>query len=355
MTDPTATASSRDMSAAYGALATLYNALMTGIVLSLVTRRGADVAREFVFRHFRRQHHEKFLPGLRKLGLDGHPAAVACALYHYHSNALGGVKTEYFRESDRKAWVRYPPPRWIWRGTAACAVPHEVNAAMLHGWHGHNGVSLGNPRLGFVCTGMITSGAPGLEGYYCEYGRELAPEERVRFVDDERMPRVEPGEQPKLDTVAWPAERLRRTWRSYAMEYVRTLVPSLIDLLGADEAEAEIGRMARLIGMQFHDETSMAIGIEPGTGGAPAFARYLATLLTAQGEDVTCDIDGTDAVVRQRGWRLMKDVQFAGDGDLFAGLRAWNEMWIGAALAHDRFMTFTTSGGPGGTVTWMMR
>src|SRR5262249_48965941 len=157
-------------------------------VLSLVTRRGTDTAREFVFRHFRRQHLEKFLPGLAKLRLDGLPHAVACAQYHYLSNAVGGVKTEYVAEADRKAGVGYPPPRWIWRGTAACAVPHEVNAAMLHGWHGHNGVSLGNPRLGFVCTGMITSGAPGLEGYYYEYDRPLAPEERVRFVDDTSMP-----------------------------------------------------------------------------------------------------------------------------------------------------------------------
>jgi hypothetical protein len=354
MTDPAATAS-RDMSAAYGALATLYNALMTGVVLSLVTRRGADVAREFVFRHFRRQHHEKFLPGLRKLGLDQQPHAVACALYHYHSNALGGVKTEYFRESDRKAWVRYPPPRWIWRGTAACAVPHEVNAAMLHGWHGHNGVSLGNPRLGFACTGTITSGAPGLEGYYCEYEREIAPDERVRFVAGERMPRVDPGQQPRLDTTTWPEERLRRTYRSYAMEYVRSLVPTLIELLGAPAAEAEIGRTARLIGMQLYDETAAALGIEAGACGAAGFARYLSALLTAQGEDIVCEIDGPDSVVRQRGWRLMKDVPFAGTDDVLAALRAWNELWVGAALAYDRFMTVATSGGPGGTVTWTIR
>ena len=55
----------------YRAVATLYNALMTGLVLSLVSRRGATVAREFVFRHFRQQHLEKFLPGLKKRGLDG--------------------------------------------------------------------------------------------------------------------------------------------------------------------------------------------------------------------------------------------------------------------------------------------
>ena len=140
--------------AGYKAVARLYNALMAGLVLTLVTQKDAEAARRVVFAHFRRQHLEKFLPGLKKLGLDALPHAVACAQYHYFSNALGGVKTEYVAESDRKAWVRYPPPRWIWQGTAICAVPREVNEAMLHGWHGHNGVSLGNPRLGFVRTGQ---------------------------------------------------------------------------------------------------------------------------------------------------------------------------------------------------------
>jgi len=145
------------------AVSVLYQALLTGLVLTLVTRRSEDEAAEFVFRLFRRQHLEKFLPGLAKLGLDRLPPAVACAQYHYLSNQMGGVKTEYAYESDRKAWVRYPPPRWIWYGSAICGIPSRVNAAMLHGWHGHNGVTLGNPRLGFVCTGQTVDGHPGLE------------------------------------------------------------------------------------------------------------------------------------------------------------------------------------------------
>src|SRR5213079_2963838 len=136
--------------AAYRAVEHIYHSYLTGLILMLASRAGAPRAAEVVFRTFRRQQLARFLPGLKKLGLDQLPHAVACAQYHYLSNAVGGVKTEYVAESDRKAWVRYPPPRWIWRGTAACAVPHDVNAAMLHGWHGHNGVSLGNPRLGFV-------------------------------------------------------------------------------------------------------------------------------------------------------------------------------------------------------------
>ena len=59
--------------AAYRAVGTLYNALMTALVLGLVTRRGEETARDYVFRHFRRQHLEKFLPGLQKLGLADEP------------------------------------------------------------------------------------------------------------------------------------------------------------------------------------------------------------------------------------------------------------------------------------------
>lgn len=329
--------SERNVVAAYQAIADLYNALMTGVVLTLVTRRGNDTARDFVFRHFRRQHLEKFKPGLTKLGLDRLPHAVACAQYHYLSNAVGGVKTEYVLESDRKAWVRYPPPRWIWRGTAACAVPHEVNAAMLHGWHGHNGVSLGNPRLGFVCTGMITTGAPGLEGYYHEHDRELAPHERVRFVDGETMPRFDAAQAPQLDVTDWPAERLHRVYRSYAMEYVRSLLPALLELIGADGVREEVGRAARLVGMQFLDECVARLGIGDITSPS-GFTTFLAALQTAQGEDVT--LDGTR--VTQRGWKLMRGVELGDDKQALAAFDAWNGLWQGALAASDRFCTLET-------------
>jgi hypothetical protein len=336
--------------AANQAIADLYNALMTGVVLTLVTRRGGDTAREFVFRHFRRQHLEKFKPGLVKLGLDRLPHAVACAQYHYLSNAVGGVKTEYVVESDRKAWVRYPPPRWIWRGTAVCAVPHEVNAAMLHGWHGHNGASLGNPRLGFVCTGMITTGAPGLEGYYHEYDRDIAEHERVRFVDDESMPRFDPAQAPNLDVASWPAERLHKVYRSYAMEYVRSLLPTLLDLIGAAGVREEVARAARLVGMQYFDECVARLGDSAG-----GFAAFLAAMQAAQGEDVTLE----GATVTQRGWKLMRGVELGGDDRALAAFDAWNGLWQGALAASDRFGTLETRrmrGGDGDwTIEWRVR
>jgi hypothetical protein len=86
-----------DAVAGYKAVARLYNALMTGLVLTLVSQKNAEAARKFMFAHFRRQHLEKFLPGLKKLGLDALPDAVACAQYHYFSNALGGVNTYFVK------------------------------------------------------------------------------------------------------------------------------------------------------------------------------------------------------------------------------------------------------------------
>ena len=260
----------------YKAVSKLYNALMTGLVLTLVTQRDAEAARRFVFTHFRRQHLEKFKDGLTKLGLYGLPDAVKCAQYHYFSNALGGVKTEYMPESDRKAWVRYPPPRWIWSGAAICGIPREVNEAMLHGWHGHNGVSLGNPRLGFVCTGETVNGDPGLEGYYFEYDTDIAPDERVRFVHHEHAPPFDPTKAPTLDSASWPQERLLKVERSYAMEYVRSMLPSMVELFGAEDAAHLVGRTARLIGLQFYDECASLLGI--GGHSAADFAQMLAVL-----------------------------------------------------------------------------
>jgi hypothetical protein len=328
--------------AGYKAVAKLYNAMMTGLVLTLVSQKSAQAARDFMFAHFRKQHLEKFLPGLRKLGLDALPDAVACAQYHYFSNALGGVKTEYVRESDRKAWVRYPPPRWIWQGTAICAIPREVNEAMLHGWHGHNGVSLDNPRLGFVCTGQTVNGDPGLEGYYFEYDREIAPDERVRFAPHEHMPPFDPAAAPKLDSASWPEERLRKVERSYAVEYVRSFLPVMQELFGAEEAERLVAKTARLIGLQFYEETAAMLGV---TGDSAAdFARYLSALQSAQGELAT----GAENTVTQQGWRLMNGVAL---GDADAAFRAWNALWEGALAAHNRHLKLVTSRS-GETTTW---
>jgi len=327
--------------AGYKAVAKLYNALMTGFVLTLVTQKSEAAARDFVFTHFRRQHLEKFKDGLTKLGLDKLPHAVACAQYHYFSNALGGVRTEYIYESDRKAWVRYPPPRWIWQGAAICAVPRSVNEAMLHGWHGHNGVTLGNPRLGFVCTGETVNGDPGLEGYYYEYDRDLAPDERVRFAFEEHAPPFDAARSPKLDSANWPEERLRKVERSYAIEYVRSMLPSVETLFGNDGL-ALVARTARLIGLQYYAETADMLSVT--NDNAESFANLLGTLLAAHGESVALE----GATVTQQGWRLMQGIALQSPDAAFA---AWNTLWEGMLAVHNRNLSIKSTH-TGDAITW---
>ena len=287
-------------------VAELYHAYFTGLILTMVTRRGTSDAAEFVFRVFRRQQQERFLPGLEKLGLTHLPPAVAAAQYHYLSNWIGGVAVEYMYETDRKAWIRYPPPRWIWKGTAICAVPGEVSRAMLRGWHANNGVSLGNARLGFVCTKQSVDGQDGLEGYYFEYDHEIDADRRLVFARHLEAPLFDPALAPVLPVSKWPRPRLEKAYRNYAMEYVRTAAPVLVQLLGADEAGHLLNLTGKLIGMQFFDEVASCLGCEGGN--AQAFASFLHALFEAQGDSAELCPSGNLFEVRQATWQLMADV-----------------------------------------------
>lgn len=308
---------------ALAAAAELNHRYLTGLVLSLVVDLGEDRAVDALFGLFRRQHLEKFLPGLDKLGLTGLPDAVACAKYHYLSNHVGGVGVAFIAESDRKAWVRYTPPRWIFDGTALAATPTRVARAMLHGWHGHNGVSLGNLRLGFVCTGQTMDGAPGLEGYYIEEDHELDPDERVRFRFGERCPAIDPAALPTLEADGWPPERLAKVARNYATDYIRNLIVVLNEQLGPLPASGVLYRTGRRIGMQYANAIAEPLGDDP--------TQILGRLLRGQGERVTVDDHGT---VSQHTWRLMRGLESQVVPEWFDGWRGLVE-GIAAVLAPD--------------------
>jgi hypothetical protein len=313
------------------AAAGLYHAYFTGLILTLVTRRSAADAAEWVFRTFRHQHHEKFLSSFDKLGLAGMPPAVACAAYHYLSNSIGGVTVEFMRESDRKAWVNFVPPRWIYPGASICGVPSEVSRAFLRGWYAQNGVSLGNPRLGFVCTAQTTDGQHGLAGYFLEHDRELAAEERLTFRPGELAPPFDPAAVPRLPD-AWTPERLAKAQRNYAMEYIRSGLPRLAEIFGPAEA-AHLGRVTgRLVGAQLYRETAALLGIAPG--GAEAFGAYMAALAGGEGDAATVSQEGGVVLVHRPGWRLMRGLEPLSP----AVFEAWNGLLEGALAVHDRFL-----------------
>ena len=243
------------------AVADLYHNWLTGLVWDWLRIREKILLRNLFSKLFRYQHHKNFLPGLKKLNLTHLPDAVAAAQYHYFSNQLGGVKVEYLKISDRKAWIRYPPPRWIWAGTAICGIPKEVNNEMMYGWHAHNGVSLGNPKLGFVCTKTTVEGQPGLEGYYLEYDHDLIKSERLRFSPNESCPYIDAKTLPTLDRESWPEIRQSKAYRNYSMEYIRNALPILVELLGEKEALKIGGLSARQIGMHCYDHIASEAGL----------------------------------------------------------------------------------------------
>jgi hypothetical protein len=313
----------------YKAVATLYHAYLTGLILMVASRRGADAAGEAVFRVYRQHHLNKFLPALTKLGLADLPHAVACAAYHYLGNRIGGVDVEFMPESDRKAWVRFVHPRWVYHGTAICGVPIEVSRGMLRGWYAHNGVSLGNDRLGFVCTSEDMDGGYGLAGYFYEYDHALTDAERLRFAPGEAPPRFDPDKAPKLSTESWPEARLQKANRTYAMDPVRLMLPVLAELFGQVEGGALGNHAARLIGLQFYRETAGILGI---AGRAPAdFAAWFQAIAEGQGDTCRIERDGAGFIIEQPTWAFM-----AGRPSP-AVFEAWNGLWQGALTSHDRF------------------
>lgn len=334
------------------AAARLYHAYFTGLILTLVTRRSGADAAEWMFRLFRHQHHEKFLSSFDKLGLRAMPDAVACAAYHYLSNSVGGVRVEFMRESDTKAWVHFVPPRWVYPGAAICGVPSEVSRAMLRGWYAQNGVSLGNPRLGFVCTAQTTDGQHGLAGYFREYDHDLGPEERLLFRPGELPPPFDLSAAPKLPAADWPAERLAKAERNYCLEYIRSGLPRLVEVFGPAEA-GHLGRVAgRLVGAQAYRETAELLGI---TGDGPeAFAELMVRLADGEGDAADTTRAGASVIVRRPTWRLTRGL----GPQSSAVFEAWNGLLEGLLTVHNRWLVIETTerldfGDP--STTWRIR
>ena len=312
-----------DDAEAWSALAELYHRYLTGLLLGMVTRLGTAPAADVVFRTFRNQHLEAFRPGLEKLGLTGEPNAVACAKYHVLSNALGGVRVEWIPESDRKSWVRYLPPRWIFDGTAVCGIPTDLSRAMLRGWHGHNGVSLGNDRLGFVATSQTTDAQVGLVGYYIEELSPLEPDDRVRFRPGEKPPHPA---QP-LPTPNWDPIRLAKVERNYAMNYIHTILPAMTEVVGPADTRAVATVVGHQIGLQYHQ--SIMEMLDDVSPFEERFARLLA------GHGLACEVDttGSNPQVRLEGWRVFDPESV--HPTVFEG---WNALWEGLAAMEDKHL-----------------
>ena len=322
------------------AQADIHHQYLLGLQLMVAVREGPDIIGEWMFRLFRRQHEEKFLSSFEKLGLKGLPDAVACARYHVLSNSMGGVPVEYMEESDKKAWVRFRYPRWMYDGPTLCGVPVEASRGFLKGWYAQNGVSLKNPRLGFVCVSEDMTGQFGLCGYFKEYDHDLSEAERLRFAPDELPPPFDADAQPAPPADQWNELRLAKANRNYAAEYIRNGIRELVGVLGR-ERTLELGKSAaRLTGLQNSRKMAATIGTEDG--GPSAVARLLATMFQGMGDDVSIERagDGSGVTIRQTGLRIVRGLTAEERQDLLA---CWIELWRGIVDAHRSFMDVTVS------------
>ena len=315
--------------AEYRAVADLYHGFFTGIMLTIVTRRGVQDASEFTYWLFRHKHEEQFIPGLKKLGIQDLPVPVASAQFHYLANSIGEVKVEYMYESDQKAWIRYPPPRYAWDDAAIAGIPTAVNRAMLRGWHGQNGISLGNPKVGFVCTKMTMDGQSGLEGYFYEFDHELEPAERVQYRRDEEGPVFDPGAAPLLPSRDWPEERLQKALRNFGLDWWRSMTIEAINLFGPPDGRYLSGTAGTLIGLHYYERIVRTLEISGSD--ATSFGELMIRLGRGQGEEMLMEKDGDAVIIRQLDWRMMRDHP---DPHPVA-FEAWNRLWEGLLAAHN--------------------
>ena len=311
------------------AQAHLHHAYLLGLQLMVSTNQPNTVVGDWMFRLFRRQHLDKFLSSFEKLGLADLPHAVACAKYHVLSNNLGGVGVEYMVESDQKAWVRFRYPRWMYHGPTICGVPVEVSRGFLNGWYAHNGVSLNNPRLGYVCVSEDMTGEFGLCGYFQEYDHDLAPEERLRFAKGEQPPPFDPAVQPTVPQDQWDDERLEKANRNYALNYIRNGLSELVQTMDAEEALGLAKRAARLIGLQYFQETADLIGARDGD--LQACADYLATMFRGMGDEVVVTKTSTGIDLEHTGLRVIRGLPEAEAQVVF---ECWAELWKGAVTSQ---------------------
>lgn len=316
------------------AQARIHHAYLLGLQLMIATRKGPDVVGDWMFRLFRRQHLDKFLSSFEKLGLSGLPDAVACAQYHVLSNSMGGVPVEYMAESDQKAWVRFRYPRWMFAGPTICGVPVEVSRGFLKGWYAHNGVSLGNPRLGFVCVSEDMTGEFGLCGYFREFDHVLAPEQRLQFAKHELPPTFKTAEQPSPPPEQWNPLRLEKANRNYAMDYIRNGLCELVDVIGEAQTR-ELGCLAaRLIGLQYYPETAALVQCQDGN--LRDAADYLTRMFIGMGDQVEQHIDSDQIRLTHTGLRIVRDLK---ENERALVLDCWTELWRGSMASQQTLKT----------------
>ena len=265
-------------------LATMvWSKMFSGLTAVTYSEKGADALHKLWFLFLTTHQGEKYHEGLRKLGIENETPAVAAAKYHYFTNIIGGLEMEYVEETQRKVWIRYMAPMWMYGGVAVMAMPSELRRHVFSSWHPRNGQYMGCPRLGYVGTKFSSEGDPCDEGYFYEYDHDLLPSQIMRFEVAHKTPEFDPRKAPKLDPVLWPEMRILKARRNFSGGYFRVTIDVLDGMYGEMVTNHIIARTMRFMGIQFTPEIRNRTGVD-GTSAA-AVAELFARILRAQGQD----------------------------------------------------------------------
>ena len=194
-------------------------------------------------------------------------------------------------------------------------------------------MSLGNPRLGFVCVSEDMSGQYGLCGYFREHDHDLAEDERLIFAPHEHPPAFDPPAsrgrpRPNGTRSAWP-----RRGANYAVDYIRNGVAALVQVLGRERALALASPAARLTGLQQYRRMAKAVG---GVDGGPSeAARLPGGDVRRHGRSLPRRNRRTPARLHHQGLRVLRGLPGDARADLLA---CWTEIWRGALHSHRAFM-----------------
>ena len=269
--------------------------MVSGITAMCYREKGEDTLVQIWRRLLSSEQKERFIEALDKLEIKDNPPAVTAALYHYHSNSIGGLNMQIVVESDRKAWIRYMAPWGSYPGIAALAVPPAVRRTILSTWHPRNGELLDCPRLGWVATKFVADGHPYDEGYFYEYDHDLSPEERFCVEHVETSPEFDPETAPKLNPELWSEARVLKGGYNYSTDYVRHVVSILYELLGVHSASYVISMAMRMLGAQFSGDLAAKTGCEDND--PESIVKLFATIFTAFRNDVSVETGETSATV----------------------------------------------------------
>jgi hypothetical protein len=126
------------------------------------------------------------------------------------------------------------------------------------------------------------------------------------FARQLEAPLFDPAAAPALPVASWPKPRLEKAYRNYAMEYVKTAAPVMVQCFGPEDAGYLLHLTGKLIGMQYFDEIAQSLGAT--RGGAREFAAFLRVLFESQDDAAEISESQGAFEIRQQSWKLMADV-----------------------------------------------